>query len=459
MILTGTFGCTPSGNPGQEGTTPAAKPGAEEKKIEIVTTIFPEYDWVREIVGDANPNVHLTLLQDGVDLHSYQPSVADILKIASSDLFLYVGGESDEWVDEVLEQNPNEGRKVIDLMETLGEAVKTEEMVEGMQAEEHHHHFGDEDDHDHEDEEHDHDHDDHDHDHGEEEEEYDEHVWLSLKNAKVLVSAIADAVIAADGDHAEQYRANRDAYLEKLSALDEEYAKAASEKNYDTILFADRFPFRYLMDDYEIRYYAAFNGCAAETEASFETIRFLADKVNELRLPAVCMIENSDGKIADTVIAATKDKDQEKVVMNSLQSVSKKDQGLTYLEVMQENLKGFRKALGVLIPDVDLTDMSSTLVYASVYNMMNAPEEYKGKCIRMSGTFYNFYDEYTEDNINACLIADATACCQQGVEFVLVDPSGYPEDLSPVTVTGIFETYEKNGYLLCRVDHAVLSAN
>ena len=500
-MLIGVAGCSTNQNPGQGNATPGANPGgsgnANETKLEIVTTIFPEYDWVREIVGDANPGANITLLQDGVDLHSYQPSAADIIKIATADVFIYVGGESDEWVDDVLKQNPGKDRKVINLMEVLGDAVKTEEFVEGMQGEdEHDHHHDGEDhdhdedgDHDHEDGDHDHDEDgdhdhedgDHDHDedgdhdhedddhdhekghehhhHSDEEEEYDEHVWLSLKNAKTLVSGIAEELCAADPSHAEQYGANKDAYLSKLSALDAEYEAAVAEKQFDTVLFADRFPFRYMMDDYGIKYYAAFIGCSAETEACFETVTFLAGKVDELNLDSVCIIENSDGKIADTVIKATNRKDQEKVVLNSLQSVTKKDSSETYLSIMEENLKSLTKALGVMTPDVDLTQMSSTMVYASVYNMVSEPEKYKGKCVRMSGTFYNFYDEYTEENINACLIEDATACCQQGVEFVLKDPNGYPADLTPITVTGTFETYEKNGYVLCRVDHAVLSAN
>ena len=250
-------------------------------KLSIVTTIFPEYDWVREILGDKADNAEITMLLDnGVDLHSYQPTADDIVKISDCDLFIYVGGESDEWVEDALRNAANGNMKVINLLEVLGDSVKTEEIVEGMQEEEHEHEDVEE--HEHEDaEEHEH------------EEEADEHVWLSLKNAKMLVRVISKALQELDPDSKDIYAANADAYVKKLSALDAEYQTAVDAASNKTILFGDRFPFRYLVDDYGLRYYAAFVGCSAETEAGFETISFLAKRVDELKLPCVLTIEGA----------------------------------------------------------------------------------------------------------------------------------------------------------------------
>ncbi|MBR1865405.1 MAG: zinc ABC transporter substrate-binding protein [Lachnospiraceae bacterium] len=291
--------------------------------LRIVTTIFPEYDWVREIMGDQFVNADVTMLLDnGVDLHSYQPTANDILKISGCDLFIYVGGESDEWVEDVMKDAANKDMKVINLLETLGGDVKEEEVVEGMEAEE---------------------------EDGEEEEEveYDEHVWLSLRNSQTLCTAIADTLKEIDPAHADIYDTNVTAYNEKLAALDEEYKSAVDAASNKTILFGDRFPFRYLVDDYGITYYAAFVGCSAETEASFETIMFLANKVDELGLSSICTIEGTDKKIAGTIKENTKTKDQEIPVMDSLQSTTSADVngGKTYLSAMTDNLEVLRNAL------------------------------------------------------------------------------------------------------------------
>lgn len=320
----------------QDGNT---KGEAADKadQISIVATSFPEYDGVRTIVGEDDAHVKLRLLLDnGVDIHSYQPSVADIMEISSCDLFIYTGGVSETWVDGALKEAVNKEMKVINMMDVLGDAVKTEEIVEGMQDTEHDH------DHDHD---HEHSHEDEgDHEH---EEAKDEHVWLSLKNAKVLTDEIADALAELDAEHAETYRQNQEAYAEKLDALDAEYQETVDAAAQNTILFGDRFPFRYLVDDYELNYYAAFDGCSAETEASFETITFLAKKVDELGLNAVLTVEKSDEKIAKTVIANTKEKDQAVLQMNSIQSTTTKDaeQGATYLSIMEDNLNVLREAL------------------------------------------------------------------------------------------------------------------
>ena len=334
--------------------------GSKDGKITVVTTIFPEYDWVREIVGQGTNSVDTSaadsidvtmLLDNGVDLHSYQPSAADIAKVSSCDMFVYVGGESDSWVDDVLKDATNKDMVVIDLMDVLGDQVKEEEVVEGMEGEEEEeedvdNHDGDADSEGDEDEEH-HDEDDSHH-HEEGEIEYDEHVWLSLKDSQVLTQTIADKLSEIDADHADAFKANVSAYNEKLAALDADYQTAVDNGKVDTILFGDRFPFRYMVDDYGLNYYAAFVGCSAETEASFETIIFLSGKVDNLGLPAILTIENSDQKIASTVKDNTKTKDQEILVMNSLQSITSSDveAGESYYKIMGENLEVLKKALG-----------------------------------------------------------------------------------------------------------------
>ena len=299
--------------------------GSGSKKLSIVTTIFPEYDWVRNIVGDREKDVDLTMLIDnGVDLHSYQPSTDDIVKISKCDIFIYVGGESDEWVEDALKQAANKEMIVIDLLDVLGGKVKTEEHKEGME----------------------HDHDESEHEH-EDEEEKDEHVWLSLKNASALCEHICDKICEKDSAGKETYKSNTKAYIEKLEKLDKQYKEAVDAAGNKTLVFADRFPFRYLTDDYGLDYFAAFTGCSAESEASFETVVFLAKKVDELGLKSIVQIEGSKGDIAKTVKDNTKSKDQQILTLDSLQSVTKKDVdgGLTYLGEMEKNLGVIKDAL------------------------------------------------------------------------------------------------------------------
>ena len=309
--------------------TPAVESTATEGNgdaISVVTTIFPEYDWVRQIAGD-NANVDVTMLLDnGVDLHSYQPTAEDIMKIATCDVFIYVGGESDEWVEDALAEAVNSDMQVINLLDTLGDKVREEELVEGMEGEEEEVEEGEEE---------------------EEGPEYDEHVWLSLENSQLLVEAIAKAIGTVDTDNADTYTSNALAYNEKLKALDEQYKATVDGASVNTILFGDRFPFRYLVDDYGLNYYAAFVGCSAETEASFETIQFLSAKVDELGLKTVFTIENSDQKIAETIIANTNSKDAKILSLDSMQSTTSEDvaAGATYLGIMEENLKVLEEAL------------------------------------------------------------------------------------------------------------------
>ena len=290
--------------------------------LRIVCTTFPQYDWTRQLLGDRTDDVELTLLLDnGIDLHNYQPTADDIIKIARSDLFIYVGGESDAWVNDLLETSQNSHVKALSMLACVD--AKEVEDVEGMQEEAHE--CG----------------------HAHHEAEYDEHVWLSLRNAETITRAIADALCEADPAHAETYRANADAYIAQLAELDAQYADMVRHAARTAILFADRFPFRYLADDYGLTYYAAFAGCSAETEASFKTIAFLAKKVDELNLPAVLAIEGGNHAIAETVVASTQAKDQVILSVNSLQSMTEADvqRGESYLSVMTQNLAILTHAL------------------------------------------------------------------------------------------------------------------
>ena len=295
---------------------------ADDGTVSVVTTIFPVYDWTRQVLGEDSEAELTFLLSSGVDLHSYQPTAADLLKLATCDLFIYVGGESDAWAEDALSEAANPNMVVLNLMDVLGDALAEEEVVEGMEE-------------------------------TEEEEaeadgpEYDEHIWLSLKNAGTLVQAIADAMAKIDPEHAETCAANAADYIARLSELDADYQHTVDAAGKDTLLFGDRFPFRYLTDDYGLNYYAAFSGCSAETEASFETVVFLAEKVDELDLPAVLTIENSDGRIARTIVDNTKSGDQAILAMDSMQGTTGRDaaEGATYLEAMRENLNILKQAL------------------------------------------------------------------------------------------------------------------
>lgn len=310
-----------------------------QKKVSIVATIYPQYDWLKNVLGDRLDAVDLKLLvKNGTDLHSYKPSAQDIAAIASADMVVYVGGESDEWIEKALKATPKEGRVQVNLMEALGDRVKEEEVVEGMQAEEEHHH-----EHGEEAEEHEHEH----HEHAEEAEN-DEHIWLSLKNAEILVMTLADAISKVDSAHATEYHMNAGLYIAKISALDAQYRAATDSAAYKTILFGDRFPFRYLVDDYGIKYFAAFVGCSAESEASFETVAFLAGKMDSLALPAIFTIDGSNGKIARAILdASKKSKETPVLTLNSMQSVTdaQMQSGIDYLSIMQSNLEVLKKAI------------------------------------------------------------------------------------------------------------------
>lgn len=285
-------------------------------KYKIIATIFPVYDWVKNITKGAE-NVEVSLLvQSGVDMHSFQPTAEDIVNISGCDMFIYVGGESDKWVDDALKTAVNKDQTPVNLLDSLGSAAKVEEVVEGMEAEE---------------------------EEESEEAEYDEHVWLSLKNAQTLCKTISEKLSEKNSANKSVYEKNTETYLSSLNTLDGKYSEAVKSAKNDTLIFADRFPFRYLTDDYNLKYYAAFTGCSAESEASFKTLVFLADKLDSLQLNKLITIDGSDQKIAKAVIDTAKTKDVDILTLNSMQSAM--GEGDTFLSVMESNLGVLKEAL------------------------------------------------------------------------------------------------------------------
>ena len=303
LLLIALLAAALSGCGGTEKPSGAEKPG-------VVVTIYPVCDWVENLVSGCPDAFDVRLLlNEGVDMHSFQPSVQDMVAVAEADLLIYVGGESDKWIDEVEPTDPDQRR--VSLLAALGEAALEEELAEGMQ--------------------------------GEADGAIDEHVWLSPKRARILCAALSEALKGLDGADARALDAAWAAYDAKLAALDADYAAAIAAAPGDTLLVADRFPFRYLAEDYGLNYYAAFPGCEAETEASFQTVSFLAAKLDELGLGTVLVIESGDGKLAETVIAASGGGDRTVRVLHSLQGPSG---GKDYLTVMRENLEVLKEALG-----------------------------------------------------------------------------------------------------------------
>lgn len=331
------------------GCADSTIPDTEDARLHIVCTTFPQYDWTAELIRGNESQISLTLLMDkGGDLHNFQPSALDIARVSACDLFIYVGGESDGWVEDALEESVNPNLRVLNMMEAVHGRLVEEEHVEGIDTvqfrtvidnigghkgfKEGVHgdgagfdaHEG--------------------HDHGQ---EYDEHVWLSLRNAEMIVEEIAAELSVMDSKNAELYQGNCDRYTAALRALDSQFEQAVRDGKRDTLLFADRFPFRYFVQDYGLNYYAAFNGCSAETEAGFGTVAFLTDKMDELGLQFVIVLDGSDDRLARVVIENTRAGNQQVCILNSMQSVSRRDlrAGFSYLNTMEENLKVLRKLL------------------------------------------------------------------------------------------------------------------
>lgn len=284
-------------------------------KINIVTTIFPIYDWVKNITGDK-ADVSL-LIDNGVDVHSFQPSALDIVNISGCDMFIYVGGESDNWVEDALSERVNKDMVCVNLMDELKEDIKEDEVKDGMPKEK------------------------------SDDKEYDEHIWLSLKNAEKVCKTVCGKLKKADSKNKKYYEENEKSYINKLNTLDKKFSGVVKKSKTNTMVFGDRFPLRYFVDDYKINYYAAFAGCSAETEASFKTIAFLARKVDEYKLNSIFTIETSDGKIARTIKNNTKSRNQKILKFNSMQSITSKDikNKVTYLSVMEDNLKVLKQGL------------------------------------------------------------------------------------------------------------------
>ena len=292
------------------------KPETTQKNdgITVVTTIFPVYDWTRNVAGD-NCNV-IYLDESGTDMHSFEPTAKDILTLADADVLIHIGGVSDEWVAAAVESANNPELITLSLMDVTG--VLEEEIIDGME---------------------------HDDDDAYDTAEYDEHIWLSLRKAEAAVSAIAETLGKADNANKDKYTANAESYNAKLASLDGKFSDCVNNAKRKTLLFADRFPFRYFTEDYSLEYFAAFPGCSAESEASFETMTFLIEKTKELSLPYILIIENSDSKMAQTIGNET---GAEILSLNSCQSVTKNDidNGITYLSAMEKNLQTITEALG-----------------------------------------------------------------------------------------------------------------
>lgn len=281
--------------------------------LSIVVTNFPAYDFSRQITGgDANVQM---LISPGSESHSYEPSPRDIVKIQQSDLFICVGGESDEWIDDILDSLDTEKMNIIRLMDYV--TPINEMITEGMQA--------DGDDHD--------------------EIEYDEHIWTSPKNAKILVQNISNELCRIDEKNKDKYTANTDSYIAEIDKLDKSFSDVVANGARNTLIFGDRFPFAYFATEYDLDCYAAFPGCSAETEPAAATVAFLINKVKEENIPVVLYIEFSNEKMADAICEETGVK---KLLFHSCHNVTADDfeKGITYIDLMNSNLEVLKEALG-----------------------------------------------------------------------------------------------------------------
>lgn len=312
-----------------EGTAPSGT--AEEGRLKVITTIFPQYDFAREIAGDKL-NLSM-LLHPGSESHSFEPSPQDMIDIGECDVFIYVGGESESWVNTILESMDTSHMTILSLMDMVD--TVEEEIVEGMEHEhdEDHEH---EEDHSHTEEE--------EHSHEEEEAEYDEHVWTSPVNAMKITEQISETFVTLDPENADFYRENTEAYLKELEDLDTQFQEIVDGAARKTLVFGDRFPFRYFADEYGLDYYAAFPGCSSETEPSAQTVAFLIDMIREQEIPAVFHIEFSNERMADSISESTGAK---KLLLHSCHNVSRDDinSGVNYLDLMQQNAMNLKEAL------------------------------------------------------------------------------------------------------------------
>lgn len=291
----------------------------DDGKINVVTTIFASYDFVRQIAGDS-VNLQM-LLKPGEESHSYEPTPKDIISISECDVFIYVGGENDAWIDHILESMDTSHMKILKLLDMI-ENKYEEESVEGMENTNEHHHEHEED----------------------LDGEWDEHVWTSPVNATVICENITETLCTMDLDNADTYRKNCDEYAKELEKLDEAFIDAVFNAKRNVLVFGDRFPLRYFVEEYGLDYYAAFPGCAAESEASAATVAFLTDTVEDNNIPVVFKIELSN---ADMANAIAEDSGCKVITFNTCHNLSVKDfeAGETYVSLMYKNVNAIKEAL------------------------------------------------------------------------------------------------------------------
>ncbi|HIR40731.1 MAG TPA: zinc ABC transporter substrate-binding protein [Candidatus Egerieicola pullicola] len=296
-------------------------PAKQEEGLSVVATIFPQYDFARQVMGSSDD---LTmLLRPGQEVHSYEPTPQDIIAIQNCDLFIYVGGESDAWIEDVLEGMDTSHMVILSLMDLVDPLEEdTDSVLENPEE------------HSHEDGEATHLH----------EEEYDEHVWTSPKNAMLITQAICDALCDIDPSNAQIYRQNTAAYLEQLEELDQDFREVIGSASRDTLIFGDRFPLLYFVREYGLNYYAAFPGCASETEPSAATVARLIDLVREEQVPVVYQIELSNGNIARSIADSSGAKVE---TFYTCHNITRDDfnAGETYLSLMERNVNSLKEAL------------------------------------------------------------------------------------------------------------------
>ena len=311
----------------------------EGKKLQIVTTNFPSYDFARAITKE---DAEVTMLvKPGAETHSFEPSPQDIITIQNADLFIYTGGDSDEWVDGILESVQNKNFHVFKMMDAVN--LIEEETVEGMQEEEHEHDHADAD-HGNEEADHDHEKADQAEEHEEEGPEMDEHVWTSPKNAITIVEKLEETLSGLDESHKDSFKANSESYVKELEELDKSFKEVVDSGKRKEIIVADRFPFAYFCKEYGLSYFAAFPGCSTDTQPSAATIAFLTDKVKEDKIPVVFHIEMGN---EDMVNAISRDTGAKKMLLNSVHNVTDSDfkAGKTYVDLMKPNVDALKEAL------------------------------------------------------------------------------------------------------------------
>jgi zinc transport system substrate-binding protein len=286
----------------------------ETAKYTIISTSFPGYDFARAITKDSKDFEVKMLLKPGAEMHSYEPTPQDIINISNADIFIYVGGDSDNWIEDVLKDINTDKTKIIKLMDLVD--VVEEEHVEGMEE----------------------------HEEEEEEVEYDEHVWTSPINAITIINKLKEEIIKVDNDNKSLYEDNSNNYTNEISNIDNEIRSLVKNAKRKEIIFGDRFPIRYFVEEYGLSYYAAFPGCSEQTEASAKTITFLINKVKNDKIPVIFHIELSNGNIAKTIADETGAKVLEFKTAHNI-SQDDFDAGITYVDIMKSNIEVLKEAI------------------------------------------------------------------------------------------------------------------